>query len=113
MSEMNHTPGPWAGPDVNRRFPACTGDWQVKAWVIKPSGKMEEIEFAKGPVLSDNGWDGTSTCSWYRVRGVHPTKDVAISAGLAALDVQQAKLTKQQTALDKKRATLIAAREKA
>lgn len=88
--------------------------YPYKAWMIQPSGKPKEIEFTRGPVFgADEDWDCSSTGKWYRVRDLHPTKDAAITAGLAAVDEQQAKLTKQQTTLDKKRATLIAAREKA
>lgn len=91
---------------MNRTYP-------YKAWVLQPSGKPKEIELVEEDFSwSDHSdWDITSAGKSYNTTSeVHATKDAAITAGLAALDVQQAKLTKQQANLDKKRATLIAAR---
>ncbi len=87
--------------------------YPYKAWVIQPSGKPKEVELTKAYVSWGGNWKGDITDSGkhYHVDHLHPTKDAAIASGLAALDVQQAKLTKQQTTLDKKRATLIAAKE--
>ena len=48
---------------------------------------------------------------WTFRRAEHPTKEAAVSQALTALDAQQAKLTKQQTTLNKKRAVLQAAIE--
>lgn len=87
-----------------------TRTYPYKAWVIQPSGKLKEVELVK---LRYFDWDCAQSGKVYHIAELHPTKDAAIAAGLAALDAQQTKLTKQQTTLDKKRATLIAAREKA
>lgn len=89
---------------MNRTYP-------YKAWVLQPSGKPKEVELVGRMYdYSYPDWDESNTGKGYHVGDLHPTREAAISAGLAALDVQQAKLTKQQERIDKKRATLLAAR---
>ncbi|KAF1698321.1 hypothetical protein CSC62_05275 [Pseudoxanthomonas jiangsuensis] len=86
--------------------------YPYKAWVIQPSGKPKEVTLVETyDSWLDVSWDISDSGKSYHIDNLHPTKDAAIAAGLDALDAQQANLTKRQTTLEKKRATLIAARE--
>lgn len=89
---------------MNRTYP-------YKARVLQPPGKPKEVEIVgRMWKYSASDFDCDRKRRPYDTKRMHPTKSAAITAGLAALDVQQAKLTKQQANLDKKRATLLAAR---
>lgn len=86
----------------NRSYP-------YKAWALTPSFKPVEVELVN---CYGHGWqsidygDLTATGKFYAIEKLHASKALAIAAGWAAVEAQQAKLDKMSITLGKKRAAL-------
>lgn len=78
-----------------------------KAWVLTPSFKPVEVELVKqyGSTYHDYG-DLTEASKLYAPSEMHESKALAIAAGWALVEKQQAKLDKMAITLGKKRAAL-------
>lgn len=77
------------------------------AWVLAPSFKPVEVELIKpyGSNYHDYG-DLTAASKLYAPSEMHDSKALAIAAGWALVEKQQAKLDKMALTLGKKRAAL-------
>lgn len=85
--------------------------YPYEAFVVGSTGKVNRVKIV-GPAFRHSwpNWDKSESGRNYGIDSLHPTKESAIAAGLAACDAAQAKLDNSQAKLNAKLKNLEAQR---